>query len=142
MTVHDSHERNRARTDDWKPTVVEEAGRDVVVERLRSVTEPSSAVDHLLSHLSGGRSAAEMTLVDWALPVVRTGGRVALRVVDPARGEAAYLGFDGGRYVATPWEAPSSDRETADRRPVAPRDWWPADAGVNVLPVELSPLTD
>ena len=142
MTVHDSHDRDRARPADPPPKA--EAGRTAVVERLRDVSEPSSAVDHLLSHLSGGRTAAEMTVVDWVLPVARTEGSVVLRVGRPAPDdEAAYLGFDDGRYVATPWTAHPAFGDGSDEpRPVEPREWFPADARVDVVPVELSPFDE
>lgn len=123
---------------------LDDARRETLVDRLRAVPEPSSSVDHLLERLTGARPAARMTVVDWTLPLARTDGDVALRVVR-SDGRTAYLGFADGDFRATPWRPVSDDAaadgfDASERAGVDPREWFPEDARVVPLPVEETPF--
>lgn len=144
MNAPHSRERDSAAPDAANAdsgVTLDAARRATLVDRLRAVVEPSSSVDHLLDHLTSARPSDRMTVVDWTLPLARTDGGVALHVVRPD-GAAAYLGFVDDDFQATPWRTDSADADPSDRAPVAPRDWFPADAEVVPLPVESTPFHD
>ena len=135
---HDSVASSDATAD----VTLDPARRATLIDRLRAVVEPSSSVDHLMAHLTGDRVVEQMTVVDWTLPLPRTGGGVALYVVRPD-GAAAYLGFADGDFRATPWRPPPDnavDIAPSETAHVAPRDWFPENAQVVPLPVESTPF--
>ena len=145
MNAHHTRERDPTGADDSDAaTAPDDARRATLVDRLQAVTAPSSSVDHLLEYVTGARTAARMTVVDWTIPLPQTDGDVALRVVRPD-GATAYLGFVDDEFRATPWRADSDGvaigpADAAARPGVAPREWLPDDARVVPLPVEASPF--
>ncbi len=141
MNVHHSRERDPASGDSDPASPLSDAHRETLVDRLEAVAEPSSSVDHLLEHLTGARAAARMSVVDWTLPLVRTDGGVTLRVTRPD-GAAAYLGFVGDEFRATPWGTGAEGTAGREAATVAPREWFPEDARVDPLPVEATPFGD
>lgn len=143
MNTDHTRERGPAASPDATADVtLDPARRATLIDRLRAVVEPSSSVDHLIAHLTGARGMAQMTVVDWTLPLPRTGGGVALYVVRPD-GAAAYLGFAADDFRATPWRTPPDnavDSTPSETAHVAPRDWFPENAQVVPLPVESTPF--
>ena len=142
MTVHHTRERDPdAVPDSDSETPLDDARRATLIDRLKAVDEPSSSVDHLLEYLAGARTATTMTVVDWTLPLSRTDGGTALRVVR-SDGAVAYFGFVDDEFRATPWRTDSADAaaDPPDSAAVAPREWFPDDPRVDPLPVEASPF--
>ena len=142
MKAPHSRERDSAASDAANAGVgvtLDAARRATLVDRLRAVVEPSSSVDHLLDHLTNARPPDRMTVVDWTLPLARTDGGIALHVVRPDDA-AAYLGFVDDDFRATPWRTDAADAGATGHAPVAPRDWFPADARVVPVPVESTPF--
>ena len=146
MTAYYTREHDSTVSDDVDADVgitLGAARRATIVDRLQAVVEPSSSVDHLLGYLTGARTAAQMTVVDWVLPLARTDGGIALVVARPD-GATAYLGFVDGDFRATPWQddpEAAADVDPSDHARVAPRDWFPEDARVVPLPVESTPFS-